>query len=365
MSGRCWDEGTHYFLSRPRRFGKSLFLDTLKELFEGSEALFEGLAIPRSMGLVGAPSGGALEFRQRELQGAGEAQASAMEQLAAIEREHGVAPEFSTAPGRLLSLLRTLHEQAGRPVAVLVDEYDSRSSMRWRFRRWPAPNRDFLRGLYAVVKDADAHIRFAFLTGVSKFSRVNLFSGLNNLVDITLDPALFLRLRLHGRDLDTVFAPELAGLDRERVRDWYNGYVMEGEEKVYNPFDILLLLRNREFDAWWFETGTPTFLVDTLFRRRVASVSLDETVGSAELLSAFDVDHIGTEALLFQTGLSHHPGVRRSLAANGYIASAIRTGRCARASTGRCSGIWCRTGRGRPRTASGCSACCGPTTWRD
>ena len=99
-----------------------------------------------------------------------------------------------------------------------------------------------------------------------------------------------------------MFAPELAGLDRERVREWYNGYSWLGAEKVYNPYDVLLLLRRRKFSAHWFETGTPAFLVDTLFERRVASVALDEMLGTEDLLSTFDVGRIGTEALLFQTG---------------------------------------------------------------
>ena len=99
-----------------------------------------------------------------------------------------------------------------------------------------------------------------------------------------------------------MFAPELDGLDRARIREWYNGYCWLGDQKVYNPFDLLLLFDSREFKAHWFETGTPAFLVETLFQRRVSSVSLDEMVGTEELLSAFDVDRIGTEALLFQTG---------------------------------------------------------------
>ena len=103
------------------------------------------------------------------------------------------------------------------------------------------------------------------------------------------------------RDLDTVFGAELPGLDRTAIRDWYNGYRWIGEE-VYNPFDILLLFRRRKFGAYWFETGTPTFLLDTLFERRVSSVQMDGMVGSSKLLSAFDVDDLATEALLFQTG---------------------------------------------------------------
>ena len=125
---------------------------------------------------------------------------------------------------------------------------------------------------------------------------------MNNLTDLTLDPVYSSICGYTERDLETVFAAELAGLDRERVREWYNGYGWLGDEKVYNPYDVLLLLRRREFAAHWFETGTPAFLVETLFERRVSSVSLDQMVSTAKLLSEFDVGSIGTEALLFQTG---------------------------------------------------------------
>ena len=178
-------------------------------------------------------------------------------------------------------------------------------------------NRDYLRGLYSTIKSCDAHVRFAFLTGVSRSpqrgcargnpshetaSKVSLFSGLNNLTDITLDPFYSAICGYTETDLDTVFAPELPGLDRERIRDWYNGYNWLGDERVYNPFDILLLFRRQTFAAHWFETGTPTFLVETLFRRRISSLSLDGMLSSNELLSSFDVGAIATEALLFQTG---------------------------------------------------------------
>ena len=163
-------------------------------------------------------------------------------------------------------------------------------------------NRDFLRGVYAVIKDRDADIRFTFVTGVSKFSKVSLFSGLNNLTDITMEPGYSSICGYTDRDLDTVFAPELPGLDRQAVREWYNGYNWRGDERVYNPFDILLLFRSREFKAHWFETGSPTFLIDTLFERRVSSVDLEDMIGTDELLSKFDVGDISTEALLFQTG---------------------------------------------------------------
>ena len=163
-------------------------------------------------------------------------------------------------------------------------------------------NRDFLRGVYSVVKDSDAHVRFTFITGVSKFSKVSLFSGLNNLTDITLDPSYSAICGYTDADLDTVFAPELPGLDRDEIRRWYNGYDWLGGERVYNPFDILLLFRSREFAAHWFRTGTPTFLVETLVRRGVSPLALEKMAGTDDLLSTFDVDDMATEALLFQTG---------------------------------------------------------------
>ena len=295
-------EGTHYFLSRPRRFGKSLFLDTLKELFEGNEALFEGLDVHDRWDWSVRHPVVRLDFGAGHFNEPGHLEANVMEQLAGIERRTGVACEYRTASGRFASLLEALHDEAGQRVVVLIDEYDKPILDALDTPQIARANRDYLRGLYAVVKSSDAHVRFAFLTGVSKFSKVSLFSGLNNLKDITLDPRYSAICGYTEADLDTVFAPELPGLDRDAIREWYNGYRWLGDESVYNPFDILLLFDRRSFEAWWFETATPAFLVETLIRRRVTSVSLEEMLGSNDLLSAFDVDDIGTEALLFQTG---------------------------------------------------------------
>ena len=299
---RLLDEGKHYFLSRPRRFGKSLFLDTCKELFEGNEPLFEGLDIHDRWDWSVRHPVLRLSFGSGHFREPGYLHEEVMDQLQILEEESEVVAHHDAAPARFRHLIRTLHQRAGRPVAILVDEYDKPILDALDAPEVARANRDFLRGLYAVVKDCDAHIRFSFITGVSKFSKVSLFSGLNNLTDITLEPGYSAICGYTDVDLDTVFAPELDGLDRDQVRDWYNGYSWRGEEKVYNPFDILLLFRKREFAAHWFETGTPTFLVDTLFKRRVSSLALDGMVSNAELLSTFDVDDMPTEALLFQTG---------------------------------------------------------------
>ncbi|MCY3813835.1 MAG: ATP-binding protein [Gammaproteobacteria bacterium] len=296
------DEGTHFFLSRPRRFGKSLFLDTLEELFEGSEELFRGLAIHGDWDWSVRHPVVRLSFGGGNYTEPGQLHASLMAQLDAVQRRTGAASDCATAPERFARVLEELHQQSGRRVVVLVDEYDRPILDALDSPEVARDNRDFLRGFYSVVKDADSHVRFVFLTGVSRFSKVSLFSGLNNLADITLDARYSAICGFTDADLDDVFAAELPGLDRARIREWYSGYAWLGEEKVYNPYDVLPLFLNRRFDAYWFETGTPRFLVDTLFERRVTTMALAEMVGGVELLSAFDVGQIGTEALLFQTG---------------------------------------------------------------
>ena len=295
------EEGTHYFLSRPRRFGKSLFLDTLKELFEGNEPLFRGLAIHPDWDWskrhpVVRLSFGSGDFRTDGLAEVAEAR------LEEIEEDLGVAGRPGLASERFRRLLRALHRETGERVVVLVDEYDKPILDALREPEVARRNRDFLRGLYSVVKDADAHVRFSFFTGVSRFSKVSVFSGLNNLTDLTLEPPYSSLCGYTEADLDEVFAPELAGLDRERVREWYNGYHWRGPERVYNPFGILLLFRQREFRAHWFETGSPSFLVETLAERGLGPLDLETMIGEEALLSRFDVDDIGAEALLFQTG---------------------------------------------------------------
>ncbi|MDE0268117.1 MAG: ATP-binding protein [Acidimicrobiaceae bacterium] len=299
---RLADGGKCFFLSRPRRFGKSLFVDTLKEAFEGNRKLFEGLVIHDSWDwsvcrpVLRLSFGGGIYGDRDGLR------LNVLAQLDRVQRNTGVVSEYSTAPERFAHLLEQLHHSTGRRVVVLVDEYDKPILDVLDTPETAKANRDFLRGLYAAIKDADAHVRFVFLTGVSKFSKVSLFSGLNNLIDITLDPDYSTICGYTDGDLDTVFAAELEVLDRERIRRWYNGYNWCGPERVYNPFDVLLLFRNRRFGPYWFETGTPTFLVDLLIERGVSTPQLTRMTASERLLSVFDVGRIGTEALLFQTG---------------------------------------------------------------
>ncbi len=301
----CWrlvEEGDRYFLSRPRRFGKSLFLDTLKELFEGNEPLFRGLYVHDKWTWSVRYPVVRLSFGSGTFRKPGLVEEAAAAQFEDIAGRAGIPAPVGSAPVRFRRLLEALCDQAGQRVVVLVDEYDKPILDALKTPEAAEVNRDDLRGLYATIKDADAYVMFAFLTGVSKFSKVSLFSDLNNLTDLTLDAAFSAICGYTDSDLDTTFAPELRGLDRDEIRRWYNGYNWLGEERMYNPFDILQLFRSRRFRPYWFETGTPTFLIETLLRRQVDIPSLDGLRSDDALLSRFDVRDMAPEALLFQTG---------------------------------------------------------------
>ena len=296
------ESGSRYFLSRPRRFGKSLLVSTLKSLFACERDFFEGLVIEPHWNWSEPHPVVHLSFGSGSFDDPGELRDSVLDQLEAHARRSGIVLKSRRGPGRFAELLEALHKRAGRRAVVLVDEYDKPILDVLDNPEIACVNRNYLRGLYAVIKDCDEHVRFCFLTGVSKFSKVSLFSGLNNLKDITLDPRYSSICGYTEGDLDTVFAAELEGLDRQRIREWYDGYSWGGDERVYNPFDVLLLLDERQFKNWWCETGNSAFLVNLLLEKGIHWYRIDGMVSSEELLSQFDVGAIAPEALLFQAG---------------------------------------------------------------
>ena len=299
---KLFTEGKYYFLSRPRRFGKSLFLDTLAELFEANRPLFAGLYAEdhwdwsiRYPVIRLSFAGGRMEHREQ-------LDARIVDLLRINQQNLGLdCPPHLDIPGCFGELIRAAQRKHGQRVVVLVDEYDKPILDNLTSPELARAMREGLRNLYSVIKDQDAHIKFAFLTGVSKFSKVSLFSGLNNLRDITVSNDYSALCGYTETDVDSVFAPELEGLDRQQIRDWYNGYNWTGES-VYNPFDLLLLFREREFRNYWFETGTPTFLIDVLTQRGEWLPDLEQREATEDLLSAFDVGDMATEALMFQAG---------------------------------------------------------------
>ena len=301
------ESGSRYFLSRPRRFGKSLLVSTLKSLFACERDLFEDLVIEPHWNWSEPHPVMHLDLSGEIFDEPSGLRECLVAQLDSHARRCTLSLASASPPSRLAELLEALHEQTGRRVVVLVDEYDKPILDVLDDPDRARANRNFLRGLYAVIKRCDEHVRFCLLTGVSKFSKVSLFSGLNNLEDITLDPRFSSLCGYTEKDLDTVFRAELEGLDRERIREWYNGYSWGGDERVYNPFDLLLLLKQRQFKNWWCETGNSTFLVNLLLEKGIPWYCLDDMVRSEELLSQFDVGAIAPEALLFQAGYLDGP----------------------------------------------------------
>ncbi|MEZ5479699.1 MAG: AAA family ATPase [Thiolinea sp.] len=297
------DAGKYYFLSRPRRFGKSLLIDTLRQLFSGNEALFRGLHIyPHWDWSVTYPVIH-ISFGAGHLQSRAELERRFRHILRVNQEQLGIeCPDQEDVSSCFSDIIRAAKAKYGRSVVVLVDEYDKPILDNISKPDIATEMRDGLRNLYSVIKDNDAHIRFALLTGVSKFSKVSLFSGLNNLRDITLDSRYSALCGYTQAELEREFREHLKGTDMELVQRWYNGYSWLGES-VYNPFDILLFVDgDKKFLPYWFETGTPSFLVEVLRKRPFHLPDLEAVRMEYKMLGNFDVDTIHLETLLFQTG---------------------------------------------------------------
>ncbi|SDE66759.1 ATP-binding protein [Desulfuromonas thiophila] len=296
------EQGKYYFLARPRRFGKSLLVSTLQALFEGRKELFSGLAIEPAWDwdsvypVIKISFGGVA----RDL-------ADMKQDVAAILRENqerlGIScPPEDDAGSCFKYLIRHAARKYGQKVVILVDEYDKLIVDNLDQPGVASQGREVLRDLYTTIKDSDEHVKFAFLTGVSKFSKVSVFSGLNNLEDISLNPTYATLCGYTQHDLETTFAAHLQGADMAQVRQWYNGYNFLGE-RVYNPFDILLFIKNdQRFENYWFATGTPSFLIKLIRQSNYYVPKLNNLHVSRELIDSFDIDNIRLEPLLFQTG---------------------------------------------------------------
>ncbi len=294
-------QGSYYFLSRPRRFGKSLFLDTLKEAFEGNKSLFAGLYIEDKWDWAKKHPVVRLSFGGGTLKTPEALNTRIISLLNENAERLDITLTPDDIPGQFFQLLHKTHARHGNKVVLLIDEYDKPILDNITQPETARDMREGLKNLYTCIKDADPLLQFCFLTGVSKFSKVSLFSGLNNLTDITLDAQYSAICGYTDEDIDTVFLPETQRFDREEIRRWYNGYNWLGTS-VYNPFDVLLLFTKNTFNNYWFETATPTFLVELLRSREFFTPKLAQFHTTETLLSQFDVDAISEEALLFQAG---------------------------------------------------------------
>ena len=307
---RLASTGKYYFLSRPRRFGKSITITTLQELYLGSQSLFEGLWIAEhwdwtrrhpvirlSLSSIGFQSIGLREALMQEVELAAQA--------------HGLSLNTQGLSARFRELIISA-AKAGPKTVVLIDEYDApilhylgQDGAKAR------ENREILREFYTVLKEMDAYLEFVFLTGVSKFSKTGIFSGLNNLVDLTMHPDYATMLGYTQTELETNFATDIDAaaqhlkLRREellhQLRSWYNGYRFEeNADTVYNPVSINSFFHQQKFENFWFATGTPTFLINLLKQEGVFNLhALGQTILDFD---SFDLDDIRLYGLLYQSG---------------------------------------------------------------
>jgi hypothetical protein len=292
-----------FFLSRPRRFGKSLLVDTLKELFEGNRALFEGLYIDDQWDWSKQYPVIKLDFASGVLQNRAQLDERIETLLTLNQQRLGIEGDrrFDLS-GCFEDLILKAREKYGQKVVVLVDEYDKPILDNIDYPERAAEVREGLKNIYSVLKGQDAHLQFVFMTGVTKFSKVSLFSGLNQLKDITLDENYATICGYTQTDLETTFAGHLAGVDWTQLKTWYNGYQFLGEA-VYNPYDILLFISgNRRYRNYWFETGNPSFLIKLFQQKAYFLPDLEQLEVSEEILDSFDVERINPVTLLFQTG---------------------------------------------------------------
>jgi len=297
------NNGIYYFLSRPRRFGKSLFLDTLSDIFLGKKELFEGLYIYDKWDWEEKYPVIRISFNSGDFS----SQKGVNKQIFHIlknnqEKLNIVCEDIDDTDGCFKELIKKAYEKYNQKVVILIDEYDKPILDNITNPEMAKKARDILRVFYTVMKDQDQYIKFVFMTGVSKFSKMNLFSGLNNLQDITTMRKYSTICGYTHNDIKTTFKEHLEGVDLDKLKEWYNGYNYFGDS-VYNPYDILLFISNEcEYKNYWWSTGNPRFLIEKLKTSSYNIPQMESIITTSETLDSFDIEYIDLVALLWQTG---------------------------------------------------------------
>ncbi|MGM0519778.1 MAG: AAA family ATPase [Campylobacterota bacterium] len=255
----------YVFLSRPRRFGKSLFLDTLRNIFEGNKKYFSGLAIEDKWNWETSYPVIQISFAEGRIKSIQDLEEKFEEIFQWNQKQLDITCQYKASDRRCFSeLIRKANEKYNQKVVVLVDEYDKPILDNITNSILAKEIRDGLVNFYSVIKGSDEFLRFAFLTGVSKFTKTSIFSGLNNITDISLNKNYGDICGYSQNDLETTFKPYFNGVDMKKLKCWYNGYNFL-KNNMYNPFDILQFIANDQtFKNYWFETGTPTFLMELI-----------------------------------------------------------------------------------------------------
>jgi hypothetical protein len=282
----------------------------LKELFSGKKELFRGLYIEDK---IEWQSHAVLhfDFSSMDFRGKG-LERAIYDRLSGIAETYRIVLEEKTIGSLFAELMRSLHEKTGKQVVILIDEYDKPITdvLEVGENKKAHENRDILRTFYSVVKGNSAHIRFFFLTGIARFSKVSLFSDLNNLTDLSKESDYHNLLGCTQGELTQYFLPHLNFIAEEKnisldellaqIKDWYNGFSWNGKDKLYNPYSILRFLSARNFNNYWFESGTPKFLIELLKKENVYDLSgIEVDVAETENI---DIDNLGLITLFFQTG---------------------------------------------------------------
>ncbi|MDR1342132.1 MAG: ATP-binding protein [Prevotellaceae bacterium] len=301
-----------YFLSRPRRFGKSLTISVIQAIFEGRKELFEGLYIYDKWDWTKTNPVIRIDFGAMANRATEEVKFSLTHHLIEIAKSYKVTSSGDTIPDKFEALIKNLHQSTGEKVVVLVDEYDKPIVDNLTDLATADANRQLLHDFYQVLKAADDHLRFVFLTGVSKFSKVSLFSGLNSPDDITIDHRFATLCGYTQQELESCFEEHIRSMAASmgippnelvaKIRSWYNGYSWDGANTVYNPFSTLLLFTKCVFKDYWFATGTPTFLVNLIKERNEVHLLTEPSLIQESGFDKFDIRTLDTRLLLFQTG---------------------------------------------------------------
>ena len=306
------DEDDYCFLSRPRRFGKSLLIDTIRCLFEGRKDLFKDLYIYDKWDFdknthpvikINLASGNytAKKGFEKRIQGI----------LASIEQINQT-PDFSNSTdyiSRFETIIYYLYQKHNKQVVVLIDEYDKPILNTLGVNQKIAEsNRLMLSDFFGVLKDYQNYIRFVFITGISMFSKANMTSGLNNVTDISLDPKYATICGFAEKELKSVFAPELQSLKNisfAKIKKYYNGYNWSSDKKnkVYNPFGIVNLFSSKFIDSWWYDTCEPYFLYSMLKDKHITPQQIGNEWVNRGTLKSLEISYLDYNSLLFQMGV--------------------------------------------------------------
>ncbi len=314
-------EHCHYnYFARPNRFGKSLMISTMAELFRGNEELFRGLWIHEHWDWSVKYPVVRLNFngfyhQPDSLEQAILSQLRMIAELAGIERSVG----SDIAGHELKVLLYELRRQTGQNVVVLVDEFDRPFvSLLEDYPEMAIDNRKLLHGTFGMIKDSD-DVHFMLVSGTTHFAPIGMFSGFNHLLDISMDSRYGTLCGFTEAEIETIFPAELEGLDRDKIRQSYSGYSWDGEQMVYNPLDVLEVLKSKKFDTYWFDINPTTLLYRTMLDNNTSLMELAKSSVDRSSLRRFDIDQLRAEALLFQMGFMTITGQDRTYDDNSYI----------------------------------------------